>query len=85
MSTFAVFDLNDHAIAPGWATYQEDRRDHQHIHAPAPEPANGHSPSNYARCACGVMVKWFVLGQHRYGSLSRENDPTLRPLAPVTR
>lgn len=66
--SFAVFDLNDHAIAAGWATYHMDCAAHEHVHAPAPEPANGYSPCNYARCACGVMVKWFVVGQHRYGA-----------------
>lgn len=72
MTDFAVFDLNDHAIAAGWATYQEHQPKHEHVHAAAPEPANGHSPSNYARCACGAAFKWFVIGQHRYGSLSRD-------------
>lgn len=70
MST-AVFDLNDHAIAAGWATYHADRRDHPHIAALIPDEPNGYSPSNYARCACGWMFKWFVVGQHRYGSLSK--------------
>jgi hypothetical protein len=69
--TFAVFDMNDHAIAAGWATYHEHVLSHPHIHAPAPDPANGHAPSNYARCACGVFVKWFVVGQHRYGSIGQ--------------
>jgi hypothetical protein len=65
----AVFNVNDHAIAAGWATYHEDTPSHEHIQAAPPEPANGHSPSNYARCACGAWVKWFVVGQHRYGSI----------------
>lgn len=68
--TFAVFDINDHAIQPGWATYHEDIAAHPHITASPPRPANGHSPSNYAKCACGAAVKWYVIGQHRYGSLS---------------
>ena len=66
--TAAVF-AHDIAIAPGWATYHADQPAHPHIEAKAPEPPNGHSPSNYARCACGAWVKWFVVGQHRYGSI----------------
>jgi len=66
----AVFNVNDHAIVAGWATYQKRCRDHPHIEAPEPKPANGYSPSNYALCACGAAIKWFVVGQHRYGSLS---------------
>ena len=76
--TAAVFDLNHHAIVAGWATYHEDRQAHPHIDAPPPEPPNGYSPSNYAKCACGWAVKWFVVGQHRYGSLSRSNDARSR-------
>jgi hypothetical protein len=68
----AMFDINDHAIAAGWATYHEDTPAHPHVHAPAPQPPNGHSPSNYARCACGVWFKWFRTGQHRYGSLDAD-------------
>ena len=74
MSNAAVFDLNQHAIVAGWASYTSAQRAHEHITAPAPNPANGYSPSNYARCACGVMVKWYVIGQHRYGSLSKASD-----------
>jgi hypothetical protein len=67
----AVFDTRDHAIVEGWATYHGDTPAHPHIEAPAPAPATGHSPSNYARCACGAWVKWYRVGQHRYGSLDR--------------
>ena len=74
MSTFAVFNHNHHAIAPGWATYHEDIPNHPHVHAQAPEPANGHGPSNYAKCACGAALKWFVVGQHRYGSLDASHS-----------
>ena len=55
--TAAVFDLNHHAIVAGWATYHEDRQAHPHIDAPPPEPPNGYSPSNYAKCACGWAVR----------------------------
>lgn len=70
--TAAVFNHNDHAIVAGWATYHKDIAAHPHIEAGPPTPANGHSPSNYAKCACGAALKWFVIGQHRYGSLSAE-------------
>jgi hypothetical protein len=73
--TAAVFDTNDHAIVAGWATYHADTPAHPHIEADQPSPSNGHSPSNYARCACGAWVKWFVVGQHRYGSVSAEAHP----------
>ena len=69
---FAVFNMNHHAIAPGWATYHTDIPTHPHVEAGPPQPANGHSPSNYAKCACGVALKWYVVGQHRYGSLSAQ-------------
>lgn len=68
---FAVFDINHHTIAPGWATYHMDVPAHEHIPAAPQVPANGYSPSNYARCACGVFVHWFRVGQHRYGSLDK--------------
>ncbi len=69
MSTFAVFDMDNHALVAGWATYHMATPAHPHIDAPPPEPADGHSSSNYAKCACGAFVKWFRVGQHRYGSL----------------
>lgn len=73
--TTAVFDINDHALGAGWATYHKDTPTHQHIDVGPPDPPNGHSPSNYARCGCGAWFKWFVVGQHRYGSLSAPARP----------
>jgi len=74
--TTAVFDIDGHAIAPGWATYQMDTPTHPHIDAEPPVPADGHSPSNYARCGCGAWFGWFVVGQHRYGSIPKGPEPT---------
>ena len=69
----------EHASTEGWATY------HQRMHGwrwlicavvghrlPAkPDPANGYSPGNYARCSrCRNPFKWFVVRQHRYGGLA---------------
>jgi len=82
----ATFDSNDHAVTPGWGAYMKPLRSwRERIHgwfghtvpAETPIPRNGHSPSNYAKCICGAALKWYVVGQHRYGSLSRENDATL--------
>ena len=77
----AKFNRNDHATRPGWATYHKRRNQslRQRVHgllghrlpASPPSPANGYSPSNYARCGrCRVWLKWFVVGQHRFGSIA---------------
>jgi hypothetical protein len=77
----ANFDHNEHTRRPGWATYWERPRRRlpasicnlfgHVVPRRAPVPANGHSPSNYARCQrCDTPVKWFVVGQHRRGGLS---------------
>jgi hypothetical protein len=68
-SPYAVFNVNDHAVATGWATYHADTPAHEHIPVSPPSPTNGYSPSNYLRCACGAWFKWFAVGQHRYGSI----------------
>lgn len=74
----ATFNVNDHAITPGWATFHNRLGWRRYVfclfghsrNAP-PEPANGHSPSNYVRCRrCGNSLKWYVVGQHRYGGMN---------------
>lgn len=82
--TVAVFNDQDQAIAEGWAAYHERPMRRWRFrcwlgrHAwPAyvPEPPNGHSPSNYARCArCQAAVHWYVLGQHRWGGINAHID-----------
>jgi len=80
--TEATFDPNDHAVDAGWATYHQKRtplrcwfRGHVYPSA-APRPANGHSPSNYTRCArCEAWMHWYVVGQHRYGGLAALPTP----------
>jgi hypothetical protein len=78
----AMFDKNDHAIWAGWATYMKPlHRARQRLcgrifgHVvpfDPPIPADGYSPSNYDNCErCGAAIKWYVVGQHRYGSLGR--------------
>jgi hypothetical protein len=78
----AIFDAKNHAVTAGWATYhQRPRRRgwrlrcfigrHLYPHH-VPQPANGHSPSNYAALpCCGAWAHWYVEGQHRYGGVSR--------------
>lgn len=81
----ALFDTHDHATVEGWATYHKHLgwralgcRIVGHRLPPKPSPANGYAPSNYARCSrCRSWIKWFVDGQHRWGSLSRSCDSTL--------
>ena len=75
----AAFNRNDHATRAGWAAYMKPLRSWgERLHGwlghrvptEPPVPANGHSPSNYARCGCGAALKWYVVGQHRYGSIA---------------
>jgi hypothetical protein len=70
---YAVFDMNDHAIVPGWATYHLDTPAHPHLPAapPSPDP-KGYRPDEYAKCACGAAFKWYRIGQHRYGSIDAD-------------
>lgn len=70
-----------HASTEGWATYHKQLRGwrrficaakgHRMPTEPLPSERNGHAPSNYGRCLrCRNAVKWYVVGQHRYGGLS---------------
>ena len=44
-----------------------------HVVPNRPETPNGYSPACYARCRrCRASLKWFVRGQHRYGSFGLE-------------
>lgn len=75
----AEFDAHDHATTAGWASHHAGKvrrwrhrltcgRDRHDLPFRVPEPANGHSPSCHDRCfRCGRALKWFVVGQHRYG------------------
>jgi len=74
----AHFDQNDHALNSGWATYHRKlgwRRMvcmFRHAHLPPPAVQNGYSPSGMARCTrCHSWLKWFAVGQHRYGGMNR--------------
>lgn len=74
----ATFDRNDHALTAGWATYHIHRGWRAvfcllgHQLPPMPGSPNGNSPTNYARCRrCRGFMKWFVVGQHRYGGMNR--------------
>lgn len=77
----ATFTSTDHCSSPGWATYWKWRNldtgfrglvclFRGHDLPDRPDPADGHSPNNYAHCRrCDAPMKWFVRGQHRYGGL----------------
>lgn len=79
----ARFDQNDHAATAGWATYHQRRNLRRswrllvcvvkgHRLPSIPATPNGYSPSCYERCKrCRNFLKWFVVGQHRYGGMSR--------------
>lgn len=80
MSERATFDEKNHCDHDGWATYHDHpmRRwrlrcafDRHLLPAP-PVMRDGHSPSNFSRCArCHGFLLWFVDGQHRHGSINR--------------
>jgi hypothetical protein len=69
----ALFDDTDHATLAGWATYHQPARRcrfwRRHPIPPTPDVADGIRPDNYARCRCGAWLKWFRVGQHRYGGM----------------
>ena len=75
----ATFDHNDHCNIEGWATYHGDQSmfrwrlrcalGHHSLPDP-PTVRDGIRPDNYDRCPrCRAWVKWFVVGQHRFGSI----------------
>lgn len=73
----AHFDANDHATHEGWATYHtrppSTLRCRWRGHVMPSAPSNRHSPACYDRCTrCRAWLKWFVIGQHRYGSVDRD-------------
>lgn len=75
----AKFNTADHCVKAGFASYQSRKEwwwcrvfGHRWPSSP-PNPPNGHSPSNYTRCArwfCDAPGHYFVVGQHRFGGMS---------------
>lgn len=78
----ATFDSNDYALTEGWATYHKNLsggiakppfvcRVFGHPRVASPAARNGHSPSNYTCCRrCNRWMKWYVVGQHRFGGVA---------------
>ena len=81
----ATFNENDHCLTAGWATYHKPadlghRLDRlacrilgHRYSVMMPIDPSGHSPSCYQQCLrCTNFLKWFVVGQHRFGSVNAD-------------
>ena len=79
MSNDATFDINNHCVTPGWATYMQRpmprwrlRCAFGHHALPAHKPQNDFCPQAYGVCCrCHVALSYYDEGTHRYGGLSR--------------
>lgn len=83
----AKFSGANHAISAGFATYLSPENQlgglrrricavigHK-LDLVTPINPNGYSPSEVGKCQrCGNWIKWFVVGQHRFGGMAANED-----------
>lgn len=79
--TKAEFNRMGEATKPGWATYHQPSNQRRALrcrvlgHKPPRDvlELDGISPRSYGMCyRCGNFMKFYVVGQHRYGGI---NEP----------